>query len=117
METALQQLITAIQNLAPHVYEVYVRQVTVEATSQIIIGLVMFIFGAPGLYCGVYGIKKNIIRDTDSYWYGNVEFVSMLVVLCAVIVLLSISILVYGIMGLSNPEYYAIERFLAHLPR
>jgi hypothetical protein len=45
------------------------------------------------------------------------EIIAMALFWGTIITIVSVYLLYHGIIGLSNPEYYAIEKFLGHLPR
>ena len=101
MTDTLQQLLLAIQNLAPKVWAIYVKQVTVES----IFYSLLLVVSSGFLIVWILRMKEH--------WKNNDEVERMI----DIIVLAFLSFFTICIMGSAlgraiNPEYYAIQMLL-----
>lgn len=116
MDATLEKLIQAIQNLAPQVWAIYIRQ--------------MYINGIVDVFWGIIGIIASILlvvwakklwkmraekKKKSEYADTGVEEVFTGVFLCSAALFgsIAISVLMTGIQYILNPQYYAIQTFLS----
>lgn len=106
MDTAIQALIEFVKNVAPAMWAVLIRQVYVEAVSNMAWGVAIGIIGWTSFKAGKHVENKEADGD-DNYDYGVVKW--MLWGLAGLLALGTFWLFTDAIMHLVNPEFYAIQ--------
>lgn len=110
MENVIFELINMLENIAPEIWGVLLKQVYIEATMKLvwagIFGIIVFV-----IYKFLMKAKKNYEEEWGDGFYND-EGKWILYALASVFpIILGLFNFVDGIMWFMNPEFYAI-RFL-----
>lgn len=111
MEDALLELVGAIKDLAPQVWAIYLKQVSLKAIIDGVSAVLLIIASILSYKSVKYGMKMKEEDYTDPWEYWVIfGWVGMTVFTFAAIVNVF-----YAISYLYNPEYYAIDLLLQNL--
>ena len=116
-EELILKLIETIQNLAPELWKILLKQAYTEAFAKMLWGI-GFGFAAYKLNGIVKRyIPRKIKEEADkSYYYQQDDFVTWKIAAsitaCVILVLLAVGYIFSAIMWLYNPEFYAIRFIL-----
>lgn len=112
MDNALTELINAIKEMAPSVWNAYIKQANITGLSWVV--AVGFFLIATGVTSSIAKFKRRFY-SSDEMWWEKESWVFAAVVmgflfLCAVVLFL-----LFGLSPLLNPEYWAINNLLSNV--
>ena len=111
MNPLLQQLIDFLKSASPIVWSTFVRQVYTYAGADFIWVIGLSIASIFLVKLGKYGKK---ISDDESYSGWEIGYIFSFIG-SAIAGGVAFGLLISGIMGLINPQYYAIQLILSNL--
>ena len=100
---SVQDLTSAIKQIAPDAWNIAVQQQINESIIQTVIGATIILLSIIG---GKY--FRNLLKKNDA---RSDDIIGVTACVCVVAVV-GIVIMVFGILGLLNPEYYAMRDFI-----
>lgn len=105
MNEAIQELLGTIQTMAPHVWEVYIRQVWIQGIQQ---AIVLVILIAVAVWA-----SKIAYKNWEDEWDTDHKFIFGLLMVILFCFIIPLSMSVTG--RLLNPEFYAIQGLLSNV--
>lgn len=111
----LNEFVLFLKDIAPEIWEIMLKQVYIQAIVQVVLGGLMIL-------C-VFKTKNFISRakrknDEEDGYDPDYDMKSILLyALLIVLIIISGLFFVFGIQGLLNPEYYAIQLLIQSIPR
>jgi hypothetical protein len=105
IEEAVTKLIEFLQTASPMVWETLIKQVYVEAYSQIAWGVILLLVGCFMVRTSLVCYKK-LMDDDDDFWGHASMTTGLLSVLCFLFMAVNFF---SGLKQLANPQFYAIK--------
>lgn len=111
----LNEFVLFLKDIAPEIWAIMLKQVYIQAIVQVALGIliILSIFKTKNFISSVN--RKRDEEDGHDPDYDTRPI--KLYVLSVVLLVLGIAPLIYGIQGLLNPEYYAIQLLIQYIPR
>lgn len=106
MEQQLIDLANAVKSLAPQIWNIYIKQVHVEAITYLVEAIVTFLV--------VLYTFKQVMQQLDEW--GDEFAKPALTIVFGLVLSLGIVFMFLGLGRVYNPEYYAIQLLLESIP-
>ena len=106
----INDLIDVVKMTAPKLWEIYLRQVTIEGWLMFVVPIVFFVIG---VILSIFTYRVGVRNQTNKYWRdSDGAFFGIALGFTIIAFLITVSIGINGLMQILNPEYYAIQSIL-----